>query len=78
MSDLKTATSGNDRLEMLKNLAAILASEIDECESARDLAALARQYRETIREVDAIENGEDADDAIAAIILRNRESASDS
>lgn len=77
MGDLKAATSGNDRLEMLKNLAAILAAEIDSCESARDLAALARQYRETIREVDAIENGEDSNDEIAAIILRNRQPAAD-
>lgn len=77
MGDLKTATSGNDRLEMLHELARILAAEIDDCESSRDLAALSRQYRETIREIDAIENGEDADDAIAAIILRNRQSAPD-
>lgn len=78
MGVLSTATSGNDRLEMLRELAAILATEIDSCESARDLAALSRQYRETIREIDAIENGEDADDAIAALILRNRQSNPDS
>lgn len=77
MADLKTATSGKDRLEMLKTLAAILAADIDECESSRDLAALSRQYRETIREIDAIENGEDSNDEIAAIILRNRQSATD-
>ena len=78
MGDLRSVTSGNDRLEMLKSLASILASEIDGCGSARDLAALSRQYRETVREIDAIENGEDADDEIAAIILRNRQPAPDS
>lgn len=66
---------GNDRLEQLKQLAKILAENIDMCDSMRDLASLSRQYRETLAEIDALENGEDSDDEIAALILRHREPA---
>ena len=38
----------------------------------REFAALARQYRETIREIDEIENGEDADDRAAQLVKRHR------
>lgn len=66
---------GNDRLEQLKQLAKILAENIDMCDSMRDLASLSRQYRETLAEIDVLENGEDSDDEIAALILRHREPA---
>jgi len=66
------------RLAQLQELRdGILAPAIDQCESMRDLAALSRQYRETIREIDAIENGEDEDDEIAAIVLRHRKPKAD-
>lgn len=69
--------SKKDRLAQLKELRGILASAIEDCDSMRDLAALSRQYRETIREIDAIENGEDDDDEIAAIVLRHRKPKAD-
>lgn len=77
MGAMTDAATGENRLDQLKELALVLASAIDTCDSMRDLAALSRQYRETIREIDVLENGEDADDEIAAIILRHRESATD-
>ena len=48
-----------------------------EAADAREYPPLARQYRETLREIDEIEGGFDGDDEIAAIILRNRKPAPD-
>ena len=39
-----------DRAEKLKQLEGVLKSAIDECETDK-LAALAKQYRETLREI---------------------------
>ena len=41
--------------------------------NTRAYAALAREYRATLAEIDILEGGED-DDEIASIILRNRKS----
>ena len=71
------SASDDGRLEQLTMLRDILATSIDECESSRDLAALARQYRETIREIETIESGEDDGDEIASIILRHRKPSTD-
>ena len=57
----------DDRLSRLEALRDTLAAAIDECESKRDLAALARQYRETLKEIEEIKgvtNGEDEIDKI--------------
>lgn len=77
MASLTRLAEGGNRLDQLKQLSKVLAQSIDMCESMRDLAALSRQYRETIREIDALENGEDANDEIASIILRHREPETD-
>lgn len=45
----------SSRLDQLKALRDIIAEEIDERPGARDLAQLAKQYRETIREIESIE-----------------------
>jgi hypothetical protein len=71
-----TDASNEGRLEQLTKLRDILAASIDECDSMRDLASLSRQYRETIREIESIESGEDDGDEIASIILRHRKSDS--
>lgn len=63
-----------DRLTQLCALRDVLASAIDTCESMRDLSSLARQYRETVREIDILEGGENDGDEIASIILRHRKS----
>ena len=55
------------RLEKLKNLEMQLALAMGECQN-KELAAIARQYRETIREIEEIEGAEANDDDIAAII----------
>ena len=59
--------SNGTRLDQLKNLAEILAEKINSDPGARDLAGLAKQYRETLKEIEEIEgvdNGEDEIDKI--------------
>lgn len=65
-----------DRLEKLRRLEADLHDLMGKANS-RAYPALARQYRETLREIDEIEGGLDADDEIAAIIVRNRKPSTD-
>jgi hypothetical protein len=45
-----------------------LAEQIDSKPGARDMASLARQYRETLKEIEEIEGTEDSDDDIADIL----------
>jgi hypothetical protein len=70
--DLKSATKKGSRLEQLKTLANELARSIDlasgDIDSIKQLAPLAKQYRETIREIEEIEEAEVKDDAISEII----------
>ena len=60
--------NANDaRLEQLKALAEILADKINSDPGARDMAQLAKQLRETLKEIEEIEgvtNGEDEIDKI--------------
>ena len=74
MSD---ATREFDELDGMKALATMLARELDTCVDQKLVPQLARQYRETMNRIATIEGGVDEDDEIAAIILRNRKSASD-
>ncbi|MBQ1576515.1 MAG: hypothetical protein IIZ83_06105, partial [Oscillospiraceae bacterium] len=55
------------RLAQLKELLGILAEAIDQRPGARDLAQLAKQYRETLREIEDIE-GVETDDEIGDIL----------
>ena len=60
-----------DRLEKLKDLEARLLAMMDGSDE-KTLPALARQYRETIKEISEIEGAEVTDDEIGSI-LQNRE-----
>ena len=60
----------DSRLVQLKELLKVLADAIDKGPGARDLAQLAKQYRETLREIEEIEGVTDEDDKIAAILQR--------
>lgn len=64
---------GQSRYEQLKELLLILAEQIDSKPGARDMASLARQYRETLREIEELEGAEPQDDEINDI-LTDRES----
>ena len=66
-----------DRLEKLKALAELLAEKMDEVKYIKDLPPLAKQYRETIKEIESIEGGTSTDDEISEI-LSGRDGMSDS
>lgn len=76
-TSMADATAKYDELSGLKALADRLALELDMCKDAKLVPQLARQYRETMGRIAAIEGGVDEDDEIAAIILRNRKPAAD-
>ena len=65
---MKTVTSKGNRLDKLKELAKILAQNIDECADVRALPQLAKQYRDTIREIEEIEGAQHHGDEIGAIL----------
>jgi len=67
--NMKETTEKWDRLESLKALALNLADSLDDPDDSHSKAQLARQYRETLREIDEIEEG-NGDDEIAKIIGR--------
>ena len=61
--------NANDaRLEQLKALAEILADKINSDPGARDLAGLAKQYRETLKEIEQIEGADNGEDEISKIL----------
>lgn len=72
---MSTVTANGNRLEQLENLSKILGAQIDQCTSDTDgakmIPQLARQYRETIREIEEIRGMEKDDDEIGEI-LSNR------
>ena len=60
-----------DRLQKLKELEATLYKAMAGAD-VRSLAAIARQYRETIREIEEIEGGTGDDDELGAILAARR------
>jgi len=68
---LKTVTRKGSRIDQLKTLAGMLAERLDTC-SEKETAQLAKQYRETIYEIEEIEGRYDGDDEIGEI-LQSRE-----
>lgn len=64
---LYTISRKGNRLDQLCKLRDTLAKSIDGCDSMRDLAALSRQYRETIKEIEEIRGVAD-DDEIGEIL----------
>lgn len=60
------------RVSQLKALLGILADAIDNRPGARDLAALSKQYRETLAEIEALEGNAPKDDQIEEL-LKNRQ-----
>ena len=68
MSSLKESET---RLSKLKALAKVLAVSIDMAED-KSVAPLARQYRETIKEIEEIEGTESNDDKISEILSERK------
>lgn len=73
---MQTVTGGS-RVEQLRELLLILAKEIDDGPGARDMASLARQYRETLKEIEEIEGATDDTDEIAKLLSGDGESGTD-
>lgn len=69
---LYTVSRKGSRLEQLKKLRDTLARSIDNCESMRDMAALSRQYRETIREIEEIGGAQNSGDEISEILAERQ------
>ena len=67
-------TVNEPRVEQLKELLLVLAEQIDSKPGARDMASLARQYRETLKEIEEIE-GTTADDDDIGKLLAERDAA---
>ncbi len=62
---IKTETS---RLTQLKALRDVLAAKINDDPGARDLAQLAKQYRETLKEIEEIEGENHGEDEIEKLL----------
>ena len=60
-----------DRLQKLKELEATLYEAMAGAD-VRSLAAIARQYRETLKEIEEIEGGTADDDELGAILAERR------
>ena len=62
------ATIDENRLAQLKELLKILAETIDGRPGARDMAQLAKQYRETLKEIEEIEGGDNGENEIDKLL----------
>lgn len=67
MPKMTDVTVNGTRLEQLKTLALVIAESIDTGDESHSMAQLARQYRETVREIAELEDGAD-DDLITRIV----------
>lgn len=59
---LATVTSGGTAEEQLRTLQVKLAAAIDGCKSARDLAALSKQYRDCVSQLATLQPPADEGD----------------
>jgi len=57
-----------DRLGQLKDLLETLADKINEDPGARDMAQLAKQYRETLKEIEELEGNDGTEDEIGKLL----------
>lgn len=57
----------SDRLTQLKELRNVIAETIDKRPGARDLAQLSRQYRDTLKDIEELEN-RNIEDEISKIL----------
>lgn len=70
MGRMVEANASGDRLTALRALAAELSELMDGTVDVRSMASLARQYRETLSDIDALSGADDDDGGIAEIIRR--------
>ena len=65
--NISEANRKENRLGKLKALAELLAEQMDKVKYAKDLPPLAKQYRETIREIEELD-GDKEEDEISDIL----------
>ena len=70
MAKMVEVTRSGTHLEQLEQLAMELAAQIDSPDDKHSMAQLARQYRETIREIAELEDEDDDGDAIPKLIAK--------
>ncbi|MDD6948525.1 MAG: hypothetical protein PUI75_05795 [Subdoligranulum sp.] len=70
MPKMKTVTARGTRLDQLKALAKVIAEQIDACDDVKALPQLARQYRDTIREIEEIDGGKQDGDEIGTLLAQ--------
>ena len=68
---MSSVTKNGTRLQQLKTLALVLAESIDGGDESHSMAQLARQYRETIREIAELESEADDGDIISKLIAED-------
>ena len=68
MRKLKNAAKNGTRLEQLRILSVTLAEQMSTDEGKTNLAQLAKQYRETIKEIEDIEGEAAGDDEIGQLL----------
>lgn len=67
MPSMTEVTRDGTRLEQLQQLALVIAESIDMGDESHSMAQLARQYRETIREIAELQ-GDEQDDVISQLL----------
>ncbi len=69
---ITTITKDGTRLEQLEALAFLLATQLDKPTPSTNIAQIAKQYRETIKEIEDIKGAPEADDEISEIISKRK------
>lgn len=75
MTSMANVTKKGTRVQQLKALALVIAESIDSGDETHSMAQLARQYRETIREIAELEN--DADEDVISKLIAEGEPGAD-
>lgn len=72
LKTMTAVTKDGTAEDQLETLAINLAKSIDDCDDAKLIPQLARQYRETIKALNEIKDGDDGEDEIAEITNRRK------
>ena len=73
MTAMVDVTRNGTRLEQLRTLALVIAETIDSGDDNHSMAQLARQYRETVREIELLESEADDGDIVSRLMSESRD-----
>lgn len=73
MPAMVDVTRNGTRLEQLRTLALVIAETIDSGDGDHSMAQLARQYRETVREIELLESEADDGDIVSRLMSESRD-----